>query len=277
MGRQHVTSADTPVGKQADAVREDHRGRRVRVSTRRAVSVIALSLTAAVLLAFGVVKGWTEPLDQWGFAWIRALGPAGAANAPLWVRETVRDVTAIGGAFPLTVAVIASAAYLAVSGRQRLGWLLGSSATVATLANMLLKASFARLRPELEGQLVYVYNASFPSGHALLSTTIILMLGGLLSVAAPGQRQKLVILGTAAALCAAIGLSRIWLGVHWPTDVLAGWLIGTAWAGATLLAAQRITPLADRRASAITAAGVATVTKGDAAAMAGHRPAPNAR
>lgn len=206
----------------------------------RAVTVILFCLIAAALLALGVVRGWVEPLDRWGFEAIRTIGPYGAADAPLWVRETVRDVTAIGGAFPLTVAVIATGAYLVVSGRLGLAWLLGLSATFATLANMLLKASFDRLRPEPEGQMVHVYNASFPSGHALLSASIILMLGGLLSVAAKQRPQKRVILGTAAALCVAIGLSRIWLGVHWPTDVLAGWLIGAAWAAATLVLAKRI-------------------------------------
>jgi undecaprenyl-diphosphatase len=210
------------------------------LSQRTAILVIMGAMMLAALLALAVVRGWAEPLDRWGFDVIRTAGPYGAADAPLWVRETVRDVTAIGGAFPLTVAVIATGTYLIVSGRARLAWLLGFSATVATLANVWLKASFARLRPELEGQLVHVYNASFPSGHALLSATIILMLGGLLSVAARRRRQKLVILGTALALCIAIGLSRVWLGVHWPTDVLAGWLIGAAWAGATLLAAQRV-------------------------------------
>lgn len=216
-------------------------GKRSSMQTEaRAVIVILVCLLAAAMLALGVVRGWSEPLDRWGFEAIRTIGPYSAADAPLWVRETVRDVTAIGGAFPLTVAVIATGAYLGVSGRMGLAWLLGLSATFATLVNMVLKASFNRLRPELEGQMVHVYNASFPSGHALLSASIILMLGGLLSVAARHRQQKSVIIGTAAALCVAIGFSRVWLGVHWPTDVLAGWLIGAAWAAATLVLAKRI-------------------------------------
>jgi undecaprenyl-diphosphatase len=93
-----------------------------------------------------------------------------------------------------------------------------------------LKMGFERPRPDLVPHATQVYTASFPSGHAMLSAVTYLTLGALLSRVQRRRRVKAFFLGLALTLTLLIGLSRVYLGVHWPSDVLAGWCIGAAWA-----------------------------------------------
>jgi undecaprenyl-diphosphatase len=98
------------------------------------------------------------------------------------------------------------------------------------LLSSLLKLGFDRPRPDLVAHGAQVYSASFPSGHALMSAVAYLTLGALLARVQKGRRLKLYVLAVAVTLTFLIGVSRVYLGVHWPTDVLAGWCIGSAWA-----------------------------------------------
>jgi undecaprenyl-diphosphatase len=98
------------------------------------------------------------------------------------------------------------------------------------LLSTALKLGFARPRPDLVPHGVRVYTASFPSGHAMLSAVTYLTLGALLARVQPQRRVKAFLLGLAIALTVLIGMSRVYLGVHWPSDVLAGWCGGAAWA-----------------------------------------------
>jgi undecaprenyl-diphosphatase len=94
---------------------------------------------------------------------------------------------------------------------------------------------------------VEVHTASFPSGHAMLSAVCYLTLGALLAGVVPARRYKAYILGTAIFLTLLVGGSRIYLGVHWPTDVLAGWCLGAAWAMACWLGVRGILLWRQRR------------------------------
>ena len=101
----------------------------------------------------------------------------------------------------------------------------------------LLKLGFARPRPELVSHLVNVNSFSFPSGHATMATITYLTLGVLLARVQKRRHMKLYLLAVASILALLVGFTRVYLGVHWPTDVIAGWCVGTAWAlGCWLLA-----------------------------------------
>ena len=94
----------------------------------------------------------------------------------------------------------------------------------------LLKDVFQRDRPPAVLHVVRAINASFPSGHAALSATVFLTLGALVAHFAERRRVRVYALTTAVILSLLVGCSRVYLGVHWPTDVLGGWCVGAAWA-----------------------------------------------
>ena len=105
---------------------------------------------------------------------------------------------------------------------------------VATLGALglstLLKNTIDRERPDLVPHHTRVYTASFPSGHSMLAASTFLTMGALLARVQRRKRMKAYILLVAITATLLVGLSRVYLGVHWPTDVLAGWTAGAAWA-----------------------------------------------
>lgn len=156
-----------------------------------------------------------NPKDPWG---------------PRWVEMGAEDLTAMGSYTPMAVIVFAVVGYLALI-RQ---WGNAVLITVSVLAglglNHLLKDVFDRGRPDIVPHLVDVSTKSFPSGHAMMSAVVYLTMGTLLAQASDRWRVKLFVMGLAVVMTLAIGTTRVYLGVHYPTDVLAGWSIGLAWA-----------------------------------------------
>jgi undecaprenyl-diphosphatase len=108
------------------------------------------------------------------------------------------------------------------------------------LLSNLLKDLFHRARPALVPHESYVFNSSFPSGHSMLSAVAYLTMGALLARAQTRRRLRAYLLLTAGLLTFLVGVSRVYLGVHWPTDVLAGWTAGVTWAICWFLIARRL-------------------------------------
>jgi undecaprenyl-diphosphatase len=164
---------------------------------------------------------------------IRALRDPQNPSRPLgppWLPNVIRDVTALGSAPVLGFFVVAVAGSLAVRRQYHaLGLLLGATLG-GRLLNMLLKDLFGRPRPDFALRLTDVNSPSFPSGHAMDSAVIYLTLAALLARLVTPLALKLYFIGLAAILTFAVGLSRVYLGVHYPSDVLAGWTAGLAWA-----------------------------------------------
>lgn len=149
---------------------------------------------------------------------------------PYWLQKAAVDLTSLGGHAVLVTLVLLVAGFLLLDGRRATAMLVLASSVGAALLSAGLKVLFARPRPDVVEHLVGVSTPSFPSGHALLSAAIYLTLGALLAREFPRPALQRYFMGVAVMLTLLIGLSRVYLGVHWPSDVLAGWCIGALWA-----------------------------------------------
>jgi undecaprenyl-diphosphatase len=146
------------------------------------------------------------------------------------VEEMARDLTALGGVAVLLLVTLAAVGYLRLIGQKYSALVVLAAVVGGQLCSTLLKIGFDRARPEMVPHAVTVYTASFPSGHAMMSAVTYLTLGALLARAHSGIAIKSYVLSVALILTLLVGMSRVYLGVHWPTDVAAGWAVGAAWA-----------------------------------------------
>lgn len=200
----------------------------------------ALAGIAAAAVALGLVLLVGLAVDRWSFAFDHAiLVSLRAWGGPSCLPRVAKDVTALGGGVILTLVVIAVTGLLLV---QRL-WLTALAVLAASISGGMavdaIKAWAGRARPDLVDHLVTVTNASFPSGHAANSATVYLTVAALSTQVLRQSAARTYTVVVAVLLVGAIGLSRIYLGVHWPTDVLAGWSFGTLWALAWWWATER--------------------------------------
>ncbi|MEX2578179.1 MAG: phosphatase PAP2 family protein [Verrucomicrobiales bacterium] len=161
---------------------------------------------------------------------------------PVWLEGAARDVTALGGYVVLAGLTLASVGIVLLLRRPRLAGLILAATVGGWALGNTLKRGYDRPRPDLVQHHADVTSASFPSGHAMMSAVVYLTLGLLLARALPGRWLKVYLVALAVFLALAIGISRVYLGVHWPTDVIAGWALGSAWALLFWLVALRIDP-----------------------------------
>lgn len=196
------------------------------------LSLGALSLFAwaFVKLADEVIEGETDAFDRTILLALRNPADLSDPIGPAWFEEAARDVTGLGGHTVLVLVTLASLAYLLMARKRSAALLLLAAVVGGMLLSTLLKLGFERPRPDLVPHGARVYTASFPSGHAMLSAATYLTLGALLARVEQRRRIKIFLLGLAVLLTVLVGTSRVYLGVHWPSDVLAGWCGGAAWA-----------------------------------------------
>ena len=202
---------------------------------------------AALLLGFGwlageVMEGETASFDRQVFLLFRNSANPADPLGPPWVAEMARDITALGSFSVLALLLGAVVGYLFLAQQGHTAWLVLVSVLGGLVISHLLKYGFDRARPDLVPHAARVFTASFPSGHATLSAVTYLTLGALLTRTQQSWRIRIFFMVVAVVLTLLVGLSRIYLGVHYPTDVLAGWCIGAAWALAswTLMARLQI-------------------------------------
>lgn len=219
---------------------------------RSAGALAALLLAVGALLAFAelageVIEGDTRAFDEAVLLSLRTPADTADPVGPRWVEAAFRDLTTLGGTSVLTVVTLATLGYLLLAGKRATAALVTFAVLGGTLLSTLLKTGFERPRPDLVAHLVEVSSQSFPSGHAMLSTVTWLTLGTLLATVQPTLRLKAYVLGVGITIALLVGVSRVYLGVHWPTDVIAGWCIGAAWALLCWLAAGRLRRAAGQR------------------------------
>lgn len=204
-------------------------------SKLEARTLITLLMIGGALLLFAelvdkVAEGETRAFDEALLLALRDPINLSEPVGPAWLQIMFRDITSLGGYAVVTLITLAVIGYLLMAGKRGAALLVLASVGGGAVLSSLLKLGIDRPRPDLVAHLVEVNTASFPSGHATLAAVTYLTLGALLSRVEARRSAKIYALTVALTLTFLIGISRVYLGVHWPTDVLAGWCVGSAWA-----------------------------------------------
>lgn len=203
---------------------------------RREIGPIALVLLVGLCLLFfrniaeEVGEGDTRAIDRSIIYALRTPGDPHRPVGPGWLLSAAIDATSLGSVTVLAIIVILVCGLFLSLRRWREALLLLLASGGGLLIVNWLKDMFQRDRPPLILHAVPAVNASFPSGHATLTATVFLTLGALIAHFAERRRVRVYALASGVILSVMVGCSRVYLGVHWPTDVLAGWCIGSAWA-----------------------------------------------
>ena len=191
---------------------------------------IAAGILLLGLVGFFIDHGLQLSFDRAVLLTMRHGTMHGTPIGPAWLKLAMIDITALGGATVLPVIVVIAAGFLAVRRLWLTMWLVLGGTITGSIAIGLVKTLVARARPELTDHLVQVTSASFPSGHAANSAIVYLTIATLIVQIVEGRATRIYILAVTALLVTLIGVSRLYLGVHWPSDVIAGWSFGTLWA-----------------------------------------------
>lgn len=196
--------------------------------------LMVLAVVSGLILAFlqiadEMVEGEMEAFDRSILLLFRDPANPDLVVGPAWMHEMVRDITALGSFSLLGLIVLGACAYLYLARMRSAALFVLVSVLGGTLLSTVLKMGYNRPRPDLT-TMSEQFTASFPSGHAMLSAVTFLTLGALLARFAPTRRLQVLSLGGALLLTLLVGLSRLYMGVHYPSDILAGWCLGSAWA-----------------------------------------------
>jgi undecaprenyl-diphosphatase len=212
---------------------------------RRELNWLFVGLGACVLLfvfvrlAGEVTEGETQAFDIKIMRALRSPTDPSKPLGPAWMENALLDLTAIGGSTVLGLVVLSVVGFLLLQTRYWTALFVTMTAISGEVLNTAMKATFNRPRPSIVPHLRVVFSTSFPSGHAMESAIVYLTLGAILMRVAESRLTKAYIMGIAVLLTMLVGVSRVYLGVHYPTDVIGGWIIGFVWASICWLVAQR--------------------------------------
>ena len=207
--------------------------------------LIMLFLAAGLIVLFAAITDELLEGDLHGFDRAILLAfryPDDPAKplGPLWLQVAARDVTSLGSPAVLTLITVAALGFLALERQWRAALFVLGSICGGTAVSFALKDLVQRPRPDFVAAVAQTQTYSFPSGHAFLSAVTFLTLGALLARVQRRAEVKAYLLAVAIAITVLVGISRVYIGVHWPTDVLAGWCAGAAWAILCWLFAERL-------------------------------------
>ena len=223
-----------------------------RIDRRKALAVAALCWGAFALLVWLVTTGHTGGFDQTGLLYWRT-GAGLVPKGPKWLLEGVRDLTSLGGVLLRNMFVIGAIVALLFLRLRREAVLLALTVMGAWAVEGAIKALVGRPRPEIVPHLAEAGGASFPSGHAFNSAVVYIAIALAFATLSARESVRLTIVGAAIALSLLIAWTRVWPGVHFPSDVGAGWLGGAGWA---FLAAALLQRPADAAADSEAAAAL---------------------
>lgn len=213
---------------------------RTEIAAVSALFVLAFGVALFADLAEDMSEGDGQAFDQAVLSAIRPHADPSDALGPWWLEEAAADLTSLGGIAVLSLFATIVILFLFLQRKRLSALLLLVGLAGGVVLSEGLKSVFERDRPPQVYQAVDTINASFPSGHALLSAVFYLSIGVMLTRAFPQRRFKVYVLAVAMVLTLLVGLTRVYLGAHWATDVLAGWSVGAAWAMVLWLVAYAI-------------------------------------
>ena len=211
---------------------------------RHEIAWLLVGLASCILLlvflklASEVSEGETLAFDTKIVRAFRSADDPSRPVGPAWLPGVFEDLTAVGGPTVLSLVVLAVTGFLLLQARYRTAFAIFASAATGWLLSEALKSVFMRARPSIVPHLRDVFSSSFPSGHAMQSAIVYLTLGTMLMRIATGPLTKIYCFGMALFLTFLVGVSRVYLGVHYPTDVIAGWVVGLLWASICWLIEQ---------------------------------------
>jgi undecaprenyl-diphosphatase len=204
--------------------------KRVEFSVLMAAMIIAGGAYGFVELAEIARETTPHAFDTRILLAFRTPGQPDNPIGPFWMEEAVRDMTSLGSAAVLISFTAVVIFYLMIVRKPAAALFVFVCVAGGQLLSSVLKLGVDRPRPELVSHLADVHTLSFPSGHAMMSAVTYLTLGALLARIMPSAGLRIYVLGVAVLATFLVGASRVYLGVHWPSDVLAGWCAGAAWA-----------------------------------------------
>ncbi|KAB2788953.1 phosphatase PAP2 family protein [Brucella anthropi] len=203
---------------------------RVAPLTLALVTAICAGLVVMERLTSEVLEHETHHWDEAILLGLRHADDLSLPIGPPWILHAVRDVNSLGGVTVLAIMTVLATIFLLISRRRAMALYMLVSLMGGWAISNALKFGVARPRPTIVPHLMDVYDPSFPSGHAMMSAVTYLTIAALVSQGNIRGATRAFFLATALMLTFAIGLCRIYLGVHYPTDVLAGWCVGSLWA-----------------------------------------------
>lgn len=201
-----------------------------RIDARHALAAGLLCWAGFAPIAVLMESGRSAAFDAAGLELWREAPDLSIPHGPAWLLEAVRDYTALGGTLLRHLFAIGAVVTLLFLRLRREAVLLGATVIGGWIVGSLLKALFARPRPEIVPHLMAAGGASFPSGHSFNSAVVYIAMALAFAAISPRRSVRWTVIGGALALTLLIALSRVWLGVHYPSDAVAGWLGGSGWA-----------------------------------------------
>jgi undecaprenyl-diphosphatase len=223
-----------------EALRRLIASRRIELPVLAALGLGAAAVWAFIELADEVLEGTVDGIDRRLLLALRDAADPSEPLGPGWFREMARDFTALGSTAVLGLVTAAAVGFLLLDRKRHAALAVLAAVLGGQLISTLLKMGFDRPRPDLVPHGALIYTASFPSGHSMMAAVTYLTLGALLASVHASWRVKLYFLGIAVAITVLVGVSRVYLGVHWPSDVAGGWTVGAAWASLCWLAMRRL-------------------------------------
>ena len=211
---------------------------RAEVVLLGALAVVTMAVMGFVEIADDMREADGQRFDRIVLEAMRVPGRPGDPIGPQWVEIAVSDLTALGGIAVLAAVTLVVCGFLFIRRRGIAAMFIITTLAGGIALSQELKRFFGRERPPLDYQAAEAVNASFPSGHAMLSAVVYLTIGAIVAQAMPQKRLKAYVMSVAVLLALIVGLSRVYLGVHWASDVMAGWCVGAAWATTCWLTAK---------------------------------------
>lgn len=211
---------------------------RHELAVRLAMLMVVAGVWGFVALADEVVEGDTQSFDNRIILAMRQPDDPATPIGPPWLAEVGRDLTAVGGIAMLVLITGSIVGFHLITQRHRAAGFIILAVGGGLLLSTLLKSLFDRPRPQLVPHLSHVISSSFPSGHSMMAAVVYLTLGSLLAGLTTSKRLRVYYLSLSVIITMLVGISRVYMGVHYPTDVLAGWTAGGVWATLCWMAAR---------------------------------------